>query len=802
MDDLNRRKFLSTAAGIGASWAAPVSADEDQADVARSRQVPLGDADAPLDRDRFGLRGGKPLTPETVRLAIESGIQFLKSLQKPTGAWTEQWHYDRGLTPLCTLALLNAGCNAGDPAIALALKYLRDLVPRSTYTTSLQTMVFCQAEPEKDRPLIQRNVAWLESRQFKDGIKRGMWAIPSVHSTDHTDNSMSHFAILALNEAERVGVSVNRQVWSMALEHWQNTQNDDGSWGWGPTYPGSGSMTCAGIAALIIAGGALNPGDAAVVDGKVQGCATQLADPYMDRAVAWLAHFFSVLRNPGTEFWYSYYMYALERAGRMSAQRFFGQHDWYREGTAALVRSQEYSGAWPADLEFKKIGDKAVSTSFSLMFLAKGRWPVVVAHLKRKPASDWNRHRSALANLLGHVERTWGRNLTHQVVDIELASVEELCEVPVLYFGGHDRPQFSPDEKQKLRDYIDRGGFIFAERCCGGEEFDIGFRELMRDLFPDSGNELQPLPPDHPVWTIEEAVQPDLPVWGIDLGCRTAVIYCPFDVSSYWELDRVGRENPDLVGVHDALVTARNIGLNVLGYATGREVSFKNPSLPVASTNSFDQGAARGAILIANVAHAGGSHAAPGALRALLRRASNEFRLHLNPEPVEITLNDPNLLKYPVLFFHGRSNFSLSDAERQGLRDHVKRGGTVIADAVCSSSKFAESFRAEMNKTFPDQPLAPVPGNDRLFTPAYGGADIRVVSRRVPRGTTPSNASKGVSQGAPVLEAVTVDDRYAVLFSPYDLSCALETEPVGCSGYTRKDSMLIAMNLLLYSLNQ
>ncbi len=169
---------------------------------------------------------------------------------------------------------------------------------------------------------------------------------------------------------------------------------------------------------------------------------------------------------------------------------------------------------------------------------------------------------------------------------------------------------------------------------------------------------------------------------------------------------------------------------------------------------------------------------------------------------MEITLNDPNLLKYPLLFFHGRSNFSLSDAERQGLRDHVKRGGTVIADAVCSSSKFAESFRAEMNKTFPDHPLTPVPGNDRLFTPAYGGTDIRVVSRRTPRGATPSNGSKSVSQGAPVLEAVTVDDRYAVLFTPYDLSCALETEPVGCSGYTRKDSMLIAMNLLLYSLNQ
>jgi hypothetical protein len=155
-----------------------------------------------------------------------------------------------------------------------------------------------------------------------------------------------------------------------------------------------------------------------------------------------------------------------------------------------------------------------------------------------------------------------------------------------------------------------------------------------------------------------------------------------------------------------------------------------------------------------------------------------------------------------VLFFHGRSQFTLADDERQGLREYVNRGGTVIADAVCSSTKFTESFRAEMKQTFPDHPFTPVPPGDRLFTTAFGGADIRVVTRRLPCGTAPSNATKSVSQGAPSLEAVTVQDRYAVLFTPYDISCALETEPIGCSGYSRKDSMLIAINLLLYSLNQ
>ena len=38
--------------------------------------------------------------------------------------------------------------------------------------------------------------------------------------------------------------------------------------------------------------------------------------------------------------WPLYYLYGVERAGRLSAQRFFGPHDWYREGAAYFVDGQ------------------------------------------------------------------------------------------------------------------------------------------------------------------------------------------------------------------------------------------------------------------------------------------------------------------------------------------------------------------------------------------------------------------------------------------------------------------------------
>ena len=57
--------------------------------------------------------------------------------------------------------------------------------------------------------------------------------------------------------------------------------------------------------------------------------------------------------------------------------------------------------------------------------------------------------------------------------------------------------------------------------------------------------------------------------------------------------------------------------------------------------------------------------------------------------------------------------------------------------------------------------------------------------------------------GEPYLEGLKLGERYAVIFSPFDISCALEShESLECEGYTRKDAARIGLNLLLYSFHQ
>jgi len=746
------------------------------------------------------------IAPEQVRTAIDRAVGFLERSQNPSGAWSDHPAYSGGITALCTLALLNAGVGVDDERIQKSLRILRNQPPSQTYVVSLQIMVLCAAEPQKDLLLIRRLAKWLEDTQIQTGDRKGAWSYPGVGSGDPSN---SQFALLALYEAERVGIKVNDKTWRQALQYWQQTQNADGSWAYQRNGPGTGSMTCAGITSLIIASGELNRGDAQVVNDVVQCCGEQTSNEAIENGLHWLERNFTVHANPSQGLTgvgnLLYYLYGLERVGRMSARRFIGEHDWYREGTDMLVRNQDpLSGFWRGTGNAEN--NPLIGTSFALLFLSKGRRPVLIAKLKHGTADDWNHHRSDLANLTRFVEAQWHRDLTWQVIDPAAATVEDLLQAPVVFISGREAPQFSPEQKARLRDYVDRGGFVFAEASCGGGDFETGFRQLMAEIFPEQEYKLKLLPPEHPIWRAEQPIDPQFarPLWGIDVGCRTSVVFCPDDLGCYWELNRPGRKQP-LPERIEAEVAALTVeGANVLAYATNRELKYKFEFFTPAEGPLAQDNFERGKLYAARLQHPGGCNAAPGALSNLLRTASEKLQLRVDPLARELAISDPQLFRYHLVFLHGRNSFRLTPQERKQLRTYLERGGMLLADAICSSREFVEAFKREMAAIMPEHPLERIPVNDPLLTTEFGGDDLSRVERREPlRGAADGPLKSQVRPGEPYLEGVRINGRWAVVFSPFDLSCALENhESLECEGYTRKDAARISLNVLLYSFHQ
>ena len=750
------------------------------------------------------------LTAEQVQTSIRQAREYLLNEQSARGQWDDLLDPVGGVTALCTLALLTAGEEPSHPQIKKALGYLRSVPPAKTYFVALQTMVLCAADPARDMPLIQKNVRWLEQTQITQGPKSGSWSYP-VGENMGGDNSNSQFAVLALHEAERVGAEVNAQTWRRAAEYWKRAQNPDGSWGYLPDMEGSGSMTAAGIGAWIICSERIAEPTAKIDAGVVQCCLPPTEDDVLERAMMWMGRNFSVRRNPGQQFnsttWQYYYLYGLERVGRLSARRFIGEHDWYREGAEYLISQQDkFSHHWIGRGHSED--NPHIATALALLYLSKGRRPVLAAKLKHEPELDWNNHPSDLANLTSYTEQQWGLELTWQVIDPQSASVEDLLQAPVLFLSGSQETELAGLDR-KMRDYIDRGGFLFAEACCNdGGKFGASLREFLDRVFPEGEYKLRLAGPEHPIWRIDKLVRPESPyvgrLWTIEYGCRTCVVFSEVDLSCYWELFGRGR----LEGVEDLaqdrLNDAMTIGLNVMAYATNREPKGKEALFAATDAPDLQGLAGRGEIRIAKLLHGGGCNDAPGALVNLLRIASQgELKLQINTTPFDLRASDPSLPRFHMAFMHGRHDFRFTPEERENLRKFLENGGTLLADSICTSKEFADAFRREIQLVLPEQKLARIPVDHPIFSDAAGGFNIEQVGRREPAsGEAGQPIRSRVQKVAPELEGIEIEGRMAVIFSPYDISCALEQhEALQCRGYTREDAARIGLNVLMYTLN-
>ena len=786
------------------------------------------------------------VTPEMVRESIATGTEYLLKRQGPDGSWTDYRENNQptGVTSLVTLALLNSGETAKNPKVAKSLDYLyKSDLPRATYAASLQVMVFCQADPVYYKVKITNLAGWLEASQIKDGDMKGGW---HYGYQGQGDNSNTQFAMLALHEAERAGVKVDEQTWRLAEQYWLKNpwrQKAEGSWGYFGGG-GSGSMTCAAIASLLIARDHLNTADAAAMDGRIQCCGRGMEDDAIKNGLAWLGEArngvsrFSVVKNPsyeaGNSGWTLYYLYALERVGRLTGRRFIGeggnQHDWYREGSEHLVRmhKEALTGGW------KGLGpvesNEIIGTSLALLFLSKGRRPVVISKLQHtKVTDDWDLHRRAIQNLTGRLEKPFKRELSWQTIDITRIRVEvvnpdktremktiltvaDLLESPILFLSGSQSLNMDEEQVKLLRDYVNQGGFIFAEACdsdgCNGAQFDVDFRDLMKKMFPES--ELRRLPPDHAVWFAEKPVNPkhlpadeDFWLWGLDACCRTSVVYCPRSLSCRWELSHPYRDSKYPQNVKDEIEACARIGENVVAYATNRQLKEKLDR-PQVTLPENQKTVPRGALAVPKLKHGGGDDDAPNALGNLLAVFDKQLEMTVDYKPRPMQPSDPKLLDHPLVFVHGRRAFSWSETERKAIKAYLDRGGFLFADSICASKEFADSLRAEMKAIYPDSQFVRIPATHQLFTSEFHGFDVTTVTLRDPQLRDEGDPlTAKLVKTAPLLEGLDIDGRTAVILSPYDISCALEKgASLECKGYIPQDAARLGANVILYALQQ
>jgi hypothetical protein len=756
---------------------------------------------------------------DQVRVSIERGIRFLRDQEKGRGNWevdAESAARKGGWTSLAMLALLQSGVPPQDEMIQRGLKYLRGLPPEQTYTVGLQTMVYCLAGQPEDAGRVKANVAWLERAMVRHPNLVG-WSY--VADGAIPDNSNTQYALLGLHEALLAGHQVSPDKLRAVRQFFLQSQQRDGGW----TYRGGGfttmTMTTAGLCNLLICGMDLQTGKAVLqADGSALNCGLYDEIRPVRQALDWIGTNFPgrMNREATRRLHHVFYaLYGIERAGRLTGQRFFGGHDWYRVGSRYLVEQQKQDGSWgyqAGEAAFGLDNWPVVATSLSLLFLSKGRTPVLVSKLAHNVGDGWNNKRSDMRNLTDFCSREVfkGMPLAWQIFDVRQAAAEdaesvraladELLGSPIVFFNHHTRVP-GGREKELLKEYLANGGFVVAEACCGRGEFDAEFRALVKDLFPD--NEMFRLPPGHPLWTATgKFVVPDdeFPVYGVSQGCKIVLLYLPKPIAGYWEAKDDKSKRGEI---------AFKLGASIVAYATGLE-----PPRPRLTEVEVARGGdkipvRRGFLRAAQIRHEGDWQPAPKAVRHLMLEA-RKLGLDVVPEPATLPPDAEQILDFRFFYMHGRQAFSFPPARLDRLRFSLENGGILLADACCGSKAFDASFRAFVNDLFknselppgaPRPKLEPVPLDDELYGAELNGTRITEVRKR--RELPGGKPSPGFEPGPPRLEGVKWQGRWVVLYSPIDLGCALErAKSPDCLGHDFEGAATLGKAVINYSLRR
>ena len=730
-------------------------------------------------------------TDDEVVRAIERAKEYLINQQQADGSWPKGQYHEGidGHTEMALFALIYIRMSPNSSTVEKGLDAALRRPSERTYEVAVRTMalahVWKRVVGEKQnivRQALYRDTAWLQMAQGS----HGGWDYKSLDGRQgRYDLSCTQLAILALREAALVGVeNIRPVVWQRTQQLYLRLQQGDGSWNYGEhneeignKTPGYGTMSAAGLATLFITLDNLNVASGCPCRGSTSSKTSDELDRRIDAALAWQEKYFSPAGNPkapdsqkGRNL---YWLYSVERVGIAAGYKYFGTHDWYREGVAHLLKAQKGDGSF---------GDLP-DTCFATMFLYKGRAPVLYSKLEFD--GKWNSHRRDIANLTHFIERTLEQPFHWQIVSLK-APVEDLHDAPVLYITPESVPKFSPDDKKKLRAFTDTGGTILVEASCGNAAVKKWFRDFSKEVWPEWS--LEKIPQDHPVFTYPYKLSACPELLGLDDGLRVFLFYSPDDVSCHWQTQAyAGKEY------------LFKWGIDLFTYATDQaplraKLASRDPPKSdryASPVKAGDQATVSVARLKYEGAWNTGRHY--GSF-AMLAKALGKVGVTLTAKEEGVAAEE--LKDCGAAYMVGAGEAALKAEDREALKEYLAGGGFLWAEAAGGSLEFDKSLRALADEM--KWELKALPQGHPMLTGKMGKA----VAFNVASGVKFRRALVVARMGRRAyaeLAGIYQGGKLVGVYSPFDVMFSLTPyQAYGCRGYKTEDALAVATNVVVF----
>lgn len=356
------------------------------------------------------------------------------SVSYPGGTGGQTLEYEIGITGLALYALFACELSPAEPVIKNAFTFIETNLSKGMEATTYErAMVLLALEALADtrakkkiaqaggktggkitfllsneKQLAESQIRWLEAAQSAAGGWRYLSSGPFPGGFNE-DVSQTQVALLGLKAAARLGFTIEKTTFLSALNYILTQQEKDGPvmrrtiqsgnpaagtkkeptfgireatiHGWAYVAASkevsesiaTGSMTAAGICSLIICKSEL------LHQPLFTKPLQEQTEKSINDGLAWMETHYTVTTNPGgtsTDWGYYYYLYGLERVGRLGNTMVIGSHNWYLEGSELLLKKQHPEGCWMAGRWWEE-GADVIDTSFALLFLKQATKPVL-----------------------------------------------------------------------------------------------------------------------------------------------------------------------------------------------------------------------------------------------------------------------------------------------------------------------------------------------------------------------------------------------------------------------------------------
>lgn len=680
-----------------------------------------------------------------------------------------------GQSAIAIYALLAAGESHRDPRLASAIEWLKKADIRGTYAVAFRLLAYTKMpRNEEIRRLASADLKQIMARIKENGNAKGMFDYADGPGNGYS-HSRSQYGVLAAWAATEMGLEVPTGFWQNMQQAWVRNQDPSGGWSYKhpkeDKHPVTPGMTAAGLATLYLSYDFTAPPPA---------CNGNPTSPPIDKGLAWLAKnidLYATTKKYDRDFPLPT-LYAVERVGLASGLRYLGNSDWFHKGARYLQEVQRPDGSFPADY-----GGVTAQTSFGVLFLARGRAPIVMQKLEynlttggNSVVGPWHQRPRDAHFVTRFVARETERELSWQIAKLS-APAADLQESQILYIAGNKALTFTPEEEQKLKTFVHSGGMILFNADCNEGAFTQSVTRLATKLFDA---EFRELPQDSAIYTRQmyspKEWRPMPRVLGLSNGVRELCILIPNDFARSWALNARAGER----AAHFQLVANLFLYANDKSRARVKGESYLLTRDPKVKPSQK--------IHLARLQYAGNYDPEPGALPRLATHLYNTRGVDATITTIKLGENKLGADTH-VAFLTGTARVTLTPQERDDLKKFINGGGTVVIDAAGGRDAFAAAMLNELKEILPDDAgkMNTLPAEHKVFTIAkLPEVDYRDAVRATGQSTKVSR-----------LRGLDLNGKTRVFFSNEDLTHGLLGSPTdGIIGYDPAYTLPLVANIV------